>query len=582
MSNEIKYSTLIQVLDKIRADAPETFRTYHPDPENFEKVNQARAKAFIHLYLKVRFGLSSFTERQNFVSDKGQDGGVDAYYFDEEKKKLYLIQSKFRTNPDGFKSKSISAEELIKIETTRILKGESVDSNGKEFNGKIHELQSKWKEIRDHANWEYSIVLLGNLTRFNDEQIRRLIDNVDYEIFDFNRTYDDLIFPLGTGTFFDPKEIQIKLELNEDGSSVLKRKVNTKYGTYDIRVLFVPASEIARVLSRYKNSILQFNPRNYLSLSKNKVNKGIRDSILNSGTNEFAVYNNGITLVSNSFNISETTGEINVGQIIMQNPQIINGGQTAYTLSKIWESSQEKNNEIFDKKEVMLKVIIINDYVNLNQEFLEDLSNATNKQSRVEEADRRSNEGIQIEVQRKIFEEFGHYYERKKGEFYYGLDGKYIPKHLIIDRYDFLRAYLAFNGQPRWARQRGSETLFRKDNFDSTIDNSDDFILMFFSYKLLKRLYAEESDGWGFGIRYGKMAIIAAISRSIDHKIIHTGNIDDMINTSLGNIRPNWMVFENWVKAQKKNIESYGGEEFDFDNYYKGKTVNQNIVDYFD
>ena len=74
-------------------------------------------------------------------------------------------------------------------------------------------------------------------------------------------------------------------------------------------------------MSKYKTSILKYNPRNFLSLSNNKVNHKIMESIINNNANDFAIYNNGITIITDSFELTETTGTKNVGQIIMLNPK---------------------------------------------------------------------------------------------------------------------------------------------------------------------------------------------------------------------------------------------------------------------
>ena len=50
-------------------------------------------------------------------------------------------------------------------------------------------------------------------------------------------------------------------------------------------------------------------------------------------------------------------------------------------------------------------------------EFIERLSDATNKQTTVSEADRRSNLKIQVQIQENIFNEYGILYGRKRGEF---------------------------------------------------------------------------------------------------------------------------------------------------------------------
>jgi len=67
--------------------------------------------------------------------------------------------------------------------------------------------------------------------------------------------------------------------------------------------------------------------------------------------------NNGITILSNNLNISESTGKTNEGQLILTNPQILNGGQTAYTLCVIYEEFLEQPKNPLLGKEVLLKII---------------------------------------------------------------------------------------------------------------------------------------------------------------------------------------------------------------------------------
>jgi hypothetical protein len=392
-----------------------------------------------------------------------------------------------------------------------------------------------------------------------------------------------LVLPLCTGTFYDPKEIFVTIRLIDKEPSTLKRRIRTKYGEYDVRVLFVPAKEIGRIMSKYKNAILKYNPRNFLSLSTNKVNKSIRDTLINSATNELALYNNGITILANSFGISETTGIADSGQIKLGRPQIINGGQTAYTLSKMYDDFIDRLDEVFGQKEVSLKVIIVPDMDSLDTKFIEELSNSTNQQSRVEEADRRSNDQIQLTLQEAIFKEFGYFYERKRGEFYYGETGGFIKKDLVVDRYDFLRAYMALKGQPRWARQRGSEVLFRKDNFKLIVDSSADYKRMFFAYMTLRKLYAiQDHSKWGNGLRYGKMAIIASIGCLSGSTEIPTDTLQDFADSYIYQISQKWPEFERVISTKKKNTDFYSRDgAFDFDNYYKGKTVDKDIKDYF-
>ena len=130
--------------------------------------------------MKVKLGQIDFRVRHSYITDGSQDGGLDAYFIDTENKKLYLIQSKFRTTEDNFTAKSLTADDLVRIEIRRILKGEETDSSGKEFNNKIKRFQAEWSQISDQANYSYKVIILGNLRRYTDEQIRRLLENTPY------------------------------------------------------------------------------------------------------------------------------------------------------------------------------------------------------------------------------------------------------------------------------------------------------------------------------------------------------------------------------------------------------------------
>ena len=170
--------------------------------------------------------------------------------------------------------------------------------------------------------------------------------------------------------------------------------------------------------SKYKNSILEFNPRNYLSMSKNPVNKGIKESACESNC-DFTLLNNGITMICSQYESTTRTGKSNTTKITIDNPQILNGGQTAYTLSKILDT-EENCFEKMQGKKVLLKVISIykddqseKDY----RTFVNKISDATNKQTKIDEADRRANNEIQVKLQNDIYEKYGLYYERKAGEF---------------------------------------------------------------------------------------------------------------------------------------------------------------------
>jgi len=578
----MKYETLVKILDKISEDAPEEL-TIYKKRESIEDLNLSRSRCFIHLFLKVRFGISTFIKREELITDGINDGGIDAYYLDEENKRLFLIQSKFRTNENNFEIKSLSAEDLIKMEVEKVLKGIFEDDRGNEFNGKIKDFVKRWSQIPDSARYEIKVIFLGNVRGYTKNQIKRLIGGLEFEIFDFERSYHELVYPLCSGTYHYASEIVVTLNLSKKYSPILEQSVNTSYGEFQVIILFVPIGEIGQIMNKYKNSILEYNPRHYLSYSKNPVNKKIFESAISQEENIFALLNNGITFLADSFFISKGTGKLNIGQIIVSNPQIINGGQTAHTLGIIYEKNPKDLERIFGSKEVMIRVICKNDEDSSTAiKFIEDISDATNQQSRVDEADRRSNDKIQKLIQIKIFEIFGMYYERKKGEFFQGLDAEYIEKEQVINRDVFLRAYHAVKGNPSDARRAGSDILFSKENFKRIIGPREDIKKMVFAYLIHRNLNRLKKEDWGFGIRYGKFAIVRAIGIIMDFNQLNTSNMEERARKEIQKIQLSWKQFEEEIKIKPEN-QDYSSEEgdFDFDGYYKGKTLNKDLEEVF-
>lgn len=463
---KMRYETLLRVLDRIRAEAPQQQATrYRPLETEIEKVNQARSRAFIHLYLKVMFGLSDFPEREHTITDASGDGGIDGYYIDKENKVIYLIQSKFRTSEHNFESKEITLDELLSMDVSRILDGETCDESGVEYNGKIRQLQREVSSLPDVARYSYRIAILANLSGVTPTKLKQLTGGFSAEVFDFEKTYEKLVFPIITGTYFAASDIVIPVDLSDkNAGSKISYNVKTKYSDCEITVLFVPTIEIARIMNKYRNAILKYNPRSYLDLEGQSVNAAIRDTIVETKTNEFALYNNGITMLSEETNINEKIGQKNKAQLRIKNPQIINGGQTSFTLSRILEEYKDTAAEVFADKEVLLKVITLldNDAQEAKLQLIDQISNATNKQTPVINADRFANEAFHIAVQHKLFERYGLLYERKRGEFSAGVKDGYVDAKSIVERNHYWRVYFAANGEIEKGLQR---RLFQKNKF---------------------------------------------------------------------------------------------------------------------
>ena len=576
----MSYTTLVRTLDVLRKEAPKSFKSYHPKIEETEKLNQARAAAFIHLLLKVRFGLIDFASRHDHVCDGSQDGGVDGYYINPETRCITLIQSKFRTTEKNFEEKSIEVSELLKMEVGRISRGEKADSNGVPFSARIAAFQRKISEIRDIALYKWQVVILANLKSVNDEQMRRLLDNMEYEVFDYPRTYRELVFPLTTGTSYIPTEIIITISLGKKQQHQLNQDVETSLGICNVRMLYVPTIEIAKCMAKYRNALLRYNPRNYLSLSGNEVNQSIKDTIKNTTKNEFSLRNNGITLLAEYSSVTDRTGVTGEGQLIVKDPQILNGGQTATTLAMMIEDPHV-GVAAFESKEVLLK-IIERPKGRSDEEvsaFIESISDATNKQSKIVEADRRSNDPRLIALQSYFYEEYGLFLERKRGEFKYGLDEKVLAKSDIVDRVSMARALTAYAGDPPRARS-SQDRIFEEEGFDKllgNLENSSVALAYFAMQSLDDEAIMSDADLPSSSLRYAKYALLFAVSRLAPAVAVDRDQAKKTAEQLIVKVVKKWSAFEKAAECNPSNTRYLVKGAFNFDGYFKGVTVSDDI-----
>ncbi|HWR16406.1 MAG TPA: AIPR family protein [Terriglobales bacterium] len=585
------YDTLCKVLDVLRAEAPASQSIYHPTSGNNDALIQARSRALLHLFLKARFGLISFSERERLVTDGPQDGGIDAYYIDQKTKQIFVLQSKFRASAGNFVSTNMTATDLLKMDVSRILKGEKRDEKGIAYNDRIVKgFQRAIQRLSDAASYTIRVVLLGNTGNFTKTQLDKLIEGYAVDQFPHDRAYRDLLFPIINGTYFTDPNLTIEINLaNLKGDTHLDYDVRIGHLKSNVKLLFVPTREIGRIMQKYKNSILTFNPRSFLELKNNAVNQDIEASIRNVNSNEFALFNNGITIISDGTSISSDTAKQGTAQVVLRNPQLVNGGQTAYTLSRIYEQCSSKGDyKVFTGKEVLVKIIT---FVGPRKKATEhshlklvaDISKASNWQTRVEESDRRSNDPIQLSLQKELFGKYGLFYERKRGEFADGLHYAYLSHRLVLNREKLVRVSLACGYRANQARS--SIKKFFKEGVLSSVLNVTDAGKYAFGYEVLELLEHKRktkpsvkgdryhTKDFGQALRYGQYAVVAVCAN-----VGMTKKMKEL--DAVNKVLSQWLKFEKWAKKQANNSSYRIGRSFDYVNYYKGSTVNADLERY--
>lgn len=473
------------------------------------------------------------------------------------------------------------------------------------YNGKVLDMMKRISRIPDVGRYNYEVVILANLKNYKDSMLKRLTGGFTTKVFDYEKCYAQLLFPVVTGSYFDADEIIINLSLmnKESNEGRISYSVQTEFSGCKIMVVFVPLIEISKIMYKYKNAILRFNPRCYLSLMHNQVNLKIEKTVRTKKTNEFALFNNGITILSDKTEFNSRIALKDSAQLIITNPQIINGGQTAYTLASIYEKClKEKDESVFNDKEVLVKVITFFDTEEgdgKKLELIEALSRATNEQSVVKELDRRSNDKVQVNYQTKIFNEFGYFYNRKRGEFYDGLSKKYITRNKIIDNSIFIRVAVSVSGDVARARRNSDDYLFKEENFKKVFVDNEVYRKYMFGYFCheylieLEKNFEKTSNNkygintYGNALRYGKYAVVNIVSKFFredfllsDYKNIAKNVTDKILNQ--------WLSFEDDVSKKSYNRDYFysyleNGQKniyYNFDGYYKGRNINSDLSDH--
>lgn len=174
----------------------------------------------------------------------------------------------------------------------------------------------------------------------------------------------------------------------------LPRKEHFKHGENSI-LATLSAKSIAKAVREKGLHIFESNAR--LPLLRSEINKEIANTLNDpEGRKHFWDFNNGLTILCDNFSSPKK-------RVSLQGAQIVNGCQTAFTLSK--------NFDKLDDVEVMCRIIRRVDPMQSDR-----IRRATNLQNAMFERDLRSGDRVQKMLQMG-FRRRGYFYERKRDEY---------------------------------------------------------------------------------------------------------------------------------------------------------------------
>jgi len=204
-----------------------------------------------------------------------------------------------------------------------------------------------------------------------------------YEVWDAERLYRCLTSGRGR------ERIDINFE-ELSGSPIPCLHAQDEAADYDAYLLILSGQVLNDMYARYGPRLLELNVRSFLQV-RGKVNKGIRDTILNE-PEHFLAYNNGISATASKV---ELLGNERVGLAIRSavDFQIVNGGQTTASIHHAVRADKADVSRI----SVQAKLTVVPaDRVGA---FVPLVSRYANTQNKVNEADFSANDPFHVKLE---------------------------------------------------------------------------------------------------------------------------------------------------------------------------------------
>jgi len=408
-------------------------------------------KKLTEFYAKARFKINSEDFNRQYT-DGADDGGIDFYY--NEDNTFFIFQTKFSENPKKVSTSEI-LDEIRKIENTLI-----TNNPNKRAEDFVNLLK------REAGNKDTILEVLWLTTNIVEQSVRDEVQKhleswrkengwalgVDFVAID-KYTLESVIYDIKHGYIpYTGKKI-LKLEQGqwiettweETGVHSVVCTVNVN----DILKWFHDSDEI--------NRFLQKNVREFLG-EASKINKAIGKSYLEAPT-WFWYKHNGIIILADNLSIDKTKMEL-----VLRNPQVINGGQTLKALFLAYD----KNNRSDNGAKVLLRIYRLPYEDTETYKRSIEIISALNSQNKINPSDLRSTDPRQVRLE-ELFEKVGsgYTYIRKRSK--ETKSGRYS----IAMRNLALRYYVCKKNAPNEGVIGNVEELFEEESkYNEIFDES--------------------------------------------------------------------------------------------------------------
>ena len=384
---QIIYQQVSIIRDKIRERARDELKIHDEE--------KLRSLAFVHLCVKTMLDLTD-DSAFDCLTEGGRDFSVDAIHctevFDGEFT-ISIFQGKYKRDFDG--TSPFPETDIIKlIQVARYIADPK--SPLREINERlkirVEELRSL---ISDGSIPQIRLFACNNGIKWTmaaEEAITR--ENFSSQV-SWEHVNHDRLVTISQA----PSKVDDTLKLT--GNAIIEDSTFSR-----VLVAKIAVTEVAALIERNGDRLLERNVRKYLGLQGNRVNKAIRDTLLGTDRNKFYYFNNGITATCDKFSYNAL--QSCDYQVRVENFQIINGGQTCLTIFK----TLKENPHILTPQDAHV-LIRLYELSSDNTDLVKNITLATNSQNPVDLRDLMANDEVQRRLETDIGQ-LGFIYRRKR------------------------------------------------------------------------------------------------------------------------------------------------------------------------
>lgn len=385
------------IIDQRLTGVQDEIREWAADELNVKDPGRLKPLAFVYLCVKTLLDLDA-QEAFDCVTDGGGDFGVDAMQVTEEvdgEFAVTLFQSKYKAKLDAQSNFEENGVQAL-VNAIRHIFDPTADLGAinERLRAKVEEARAM---VRDGFIPRVRAVACNNGLKWN-VQAQKMIDLAGFaDQVSWEHVNHDVLI----GLLQRPKQVDETLRF-------IGRAHVEDMNFSRVCIGRMPVAEVAALMKAHGDRLLERNVRRYLGLHGNRVNEGIRTTLLSDNPSNFYFFNNGLTLVCTDFSYNAL--QSSDYQIRVENLQIVNGGQTCMTILKTAEAMALQGKVLPSDASVLVRLYKLSKD---DEDIVLQITHATNSQNPVDLKDLRANDEIQVQLESSI-QLLGFNYRRKR------------------------------------------------------------------------------------------------------------------------------------------------------------------------